>query len=878
MQLYDYQQLVKSHLLNGRSVVLQAPTGSGKTRAALAPFIEAFFDLPADAFPRQCLYSVPVRVLAGQFYREYHKLAARYERIHHRRLDVRIQTGERPEDPELLGDMVFATIDQTLSSALGVPYSLSAGKANVNVGAVLGSYLVFDEFHLFPLEATQATLQLLRIIGRLVPFILMTATFSQIMLSAIGELLGAEVVVVPPDEVARIETRQGEQPRKQRRFHVVDTVLSAEAVREAHYRRSLAVCNTVDRAIELYSELIEGGCRPVPVQAPELTSIYQALAGSRGEAWDKAVAQGVQMLRQRLAEGSDHHPWVMLLHSRFERPHRQLKEALLQALWNPEGLAAGDGPSLIVVATQVVEVGLDISAETLHTEIAPAASVLQRAGRCARFPGEQGQVTVYAVPPDSRGEPNYAPYGSSKLERSVCDRSWQAFRDRQSMALDFAAEQEVVNQAHGEADAVMLEGMKQGEARLWERITDAVVRGDPSARPELIRQVDSRTVIVHEPPDGLSEDSPYRFEGVSLWHGTLRGKLKELQRLRDDLGLEWALRYPLPQGEEGKDEEIAYRWLEVERPDDIGLAMLFAVHPKLASYDAEHGLRLAVASDGAYRSPARLTRRERPDYAGYQLESYPAHIAGMRRIFEGDLAARNPVADGRLRRRLAWLERRFTEQSLLTSPPCPPLLAGEGETAGRGEGYGLLERAVRLSLALHDVGKLDEKWQRFAAEYQKAISEGVPPFLAAHTHYERGNPAHEEAQRNVRRYKPSTHAGEGASASARLLYEALDGRNVPGLYRAAFAAIARHHSPGLNDANPYRLHPQARETVAEALAAVGDESWRAWAQWLRTGEEAPHVRKHLPAAPPEGDWSWWFLYFVIVRALRLCDGLSQEEG
>ena len=169
MSLYDYQQLVKSHLLGSRSVVLQAPTGSGKTRAALAPFIEAFFDLPIDAFPRQCIYSVPVRVLAGQFYREYHDRAESYERIHRRKLDVRIQTGERPEDPELVGDMVFATIDQTLSSALGVPYSLSVGKANVNVGAVLGSYLVFDEFHLFPLEATQATLQILRVVGRLAP-------------------------------------------------------------------------------------------------------------------------------------------------------------------------------------------------------------------------------------------------------------------------------------------------------------------------------------------------------------------------------------------------------------------------------------------------------------------------------------------------------------------------------------------------------------------------------------------------------------------------------------------------------------------------------------------------------------------------------------
>ncbi|GIV84809.1 MAG: CRISPR-associated helicase/endonuclease Cas3 [Candidatus Roseilinea sp.] len=858
MTLYPYQEQVKSHLLNGRSVVLQAPTGSGKTRAALAPFIEAFFDLPDDAFPKQCLYSVPMRVLASQFYREYRTLAERYERIHRRALDVRIQTGERPEDPELVGDLVFATLDQTLSSALGVPYSLSTGRANLNVGAVLGSYLVFDEFHLFPPEATQATLQLLRLVGRLAPFLLMTATFSKTMLEAIGDLLKAEVVVVPPDEVESIETRQGQRPRKQRRFEVAESALTAEAVLAAHDRRSLAVCNTVDRAIALYEQLRQVGCRPVPVGDPRLAPIYQALAQARGEEWDRAVAQGVQMLRAHLADGQEGPPWVMLLHSRFEQPHRQLKEALLQALWNPQGVQAGDGPSLIVVATQVVEVGLDISAQTLHTEIAPAASVLQRAGRCARYPGEQGRVIIYPVPAKENGEPDYAPYGGSKAEIAVCDLSWQAFRKQHGVVLDFAAEQKVINQAHSEADAAMFQAMKEAQGDLWQRITDALVRGDASARPQLIRKVDSRTVIVCETPAASGEESPYRFQGISLWHGTLRGKLKELNRLRADLGLDWAVRYPVARGDED-DEAITYTWKDAQTSDDISLSLIFAVHPRLAAYDAEHGLRLGMASDGSYLSPTATLRRQRPDYAGYQLESYPDHIAAMRRIFEGGPASRLPLADGRLRRRLAWPARRFAELTDRWHVP-----------------KGLLEQAVRLSFALHDVGKLSEAWQRFAAEYQEAIGEGAPPFLIAHTHYERGNPAHEEAQRKVRRYKPSTHAGESASASVKVLFKALEGQTGSGLYRAAFAAIARHHSPGLNEAKPYRLHPRAGETVAEALEVVGNASWRDWAQWLRPGEEAPNVGKHLPEAPPDGDWAWWFQYFVIVRILRLCDGLSQE--
>lgn len=861
MTLYPYQQCVKSLLQGGKSVILQAPTGAGKTRAALAPFIEAYFDEPDDSFPGQCLYSVPMRALAGQFHREYRHLADRYARVHRRTLDVRIQTGERPEDRELLGDLIFATIDQTLSSALGVPYSLSPGRANLNVGAVIGAYHVFDEFHLFSSEATQTTLQLLRLIGRLSPFLLMTATFSHTMLASIGDLLKAEVVVVPPDEVITIETRQGQQPRKQRRFHVSEEELTAKAVLDTHDWRSLAICNTVDRAIALYEQLCQAGCRPVPVTHPDLSPIYQQLTASARGSWDTTITQGVRILISHLTADAQSKPWVMLLHSRFETPHRQIKEALLQKLWNSQGLEASSAPSLIVVATQVVEVGLDISAQTLHTEIAPAASVLQRAGRCARYPGEQGKVIVYPVPLKEDGQPNYAPYGVSKVEADVCDRSWQAFRERHDAVLDFTAEQEVINQAHCEADAAMLQDMQKGQGELWQRITDALIRGDTSARPQLIRRVDSRTVIVSE-----EETNPYLCQGISLWHGTLRGKVKILNQLRDELGLDWALRYPVIQ--ETEEGEAIYVWHDVRKPEDIGLSLVFAVHPRLATYDAERGLRLAdydaehrpLIFDGSYASPVVMARRQRPDYTGYQLESYLQHVANMRRIFEGDARSRHPVADGRLRRRLAWVARRFAEQD--GSWQLPP---------------DLLERAVRLAMALHDVGKLSKDWQRFASEYQQAIGEGAPHFLVAHTHYEDDNLLHKTAQQKVRHLKPATHAGESAWAVRKLLYKALEGQTYPGLYCAALAAIARHHSPGLNEAKPYCLHERAVETVAEALVDAGGPNWGEWACQLQISEKAPHLARYLLEAPPDGDWAWWFQYFIIVRILRVCDGLSQEE-
>jgi CRISPR-associated endonuclease/helicase Cas3 len=857
--LYPYQTRVKQLLHEGRSVVLQAPTGSGKTRAALAPFIEAFFDFPDAAFPRQCLYSVPMRVLAGQFMAEYRRDAESYARKHRRVLDVRIQTGERPEDPELMGDLVFATLDQVLSSALGVPYSLSAGRANLNVGAVLGSYLVFDEFHLFPPEAMTATLQLLRVLRRLVPFTLMTATFSATMLEELAHLLDAEPILVDPGEVADIETAWGAMPRKERRFRVIPEVLTAEAVRETHDRRSLVVCNTVDRSVELYDTLVRTGCRPVPFADPSLTPIYERLRRVReADEHEMLVAQAIAHLRERMDKGSDA-PWVMLLHSRFERPHRLVKEALLRNLWGRDGVKVRDLPSLIVVATQVVEVGLDISSQVLHTELAPAASVLQRAGRCARYPGEQGWVYVYQVPPKEDGAPNYAPY-NTKVETAICERTWEALVERDGTALHFAEEQAVIDAAHSDADRAMLQEMQEKEGQLWDLITAALVFGEASARPRLIRKVDSRTLIVYEAPDEPTTESPYRFEGFSLWHGTLRGKVKALQELAQQLGVPWALRYPT-QVEDEEESRIptAYRWVEVREMDDVGNALLFAVHPCLVAYDAERGFRLAEAGDGAYRSPEAVRRGKPRGEYGYELESYVDHVRRMRRVFEGQHPPFGEPVGGELKRRLAWVARRFGES--------------EGDWHMPTE---RLEQAVRLVLALHDVGKLEKRWQQWAAKYQEAIGEGKPPFLVVHTHWEPGNPAHENALRKTRRYKPRTHAGEGAMAVARILWEVLDGKTHPGLYRAAITAIARHHSPRVREAGEYELHPNARETVAQALAAIGEEVWSTWAQWLITAQECPNLEARLLPAPPEGHWSWWFVYFTLVRILRLCDGLSQE--
>jgi CRISPR-associated endonuclease/helicase Cas3 len=79
---------------------------------------------------------------------------------------------------------------------------------------------------------------------------------------------------------------------------------------------------------------------------------------------------------------------LRLVHSWFRGAERRQ--------WTTEFLTrehCKPGSNRIIVATQVVEAGVDISADALVTELAPWASLVQRFGRCARY-GGSGQIIV----------------------------------------------------------------------------------------------------------------------------------------------------------------------------------------------------------------------------------------------------------------------------------------------------------------------------------------------------------------------------------------------------------------------------------------------------------------------------------------------------
>ena len=799
MGLYHFQKQVYDLLSAGRSVILQAPTGTGKTRAALYPFLRAWeYD---DSFPRKCIYSVPLRVLANQFQDEYEQRVRNFS--FYQPLEVAIHTGAQPNDPKLEGNLIFTTADQTLSNFLNIPYALSMRQGNLNAGAVLSSYLVFDELHLFdPDTMLLTTLHLLRLLSGVVPFLVMTATLSEEMVQALAKELDAEPLVLSSDEAGAIPSQH-----KTRRMHVVEAEVSAQAVWDAHQQRSVVICNTVGRAQALFEEL-------------------KHLAGP-----------GIE---------------VKLLHSRFLRGDRKTAEDWLRREFGKDK-DAYTVESAILVATLVVEVGLDITSQTLHTDLAPAASVVQRAGRCARYEGEEGNVYVYRLPVNDNGKPRYAPYLSTQSQ--ICEKTWDALAEHSGDIFNFGTELTVVNKAHKETDRQMLTKLCANRYYVAEQIADTIEAQKRGAARELIRNVDSRTVIVH--PDPTSIENPWAYEGFGVYRGSLFRAYKYLEALADELDEDWVLMTADPLREDASSRaRTVWRWRYIVGQEDLKGALLVAVNPRLARYSAETGFRLGVSGDGDWQSPFRQRTKKRWDFAPYRRETFQEHVARMLRVYEHSFYDR---AKGRERLALAEelayaahrLEKKWNWQE------------------------GMLDRLARLVIALHDLGKLDTRWQAWAHRWQDEVSAlrgedlTIPDdYLAAHTDYDEQNEHEKTLSQKLRRMRPN-HAAESAAAAMEWLLNQI---GDPTLTRAALTVIVRHHSAGASGRyGPFRAHPAAPEAMVEVLAQAGLENAElAGVQWAMPdggsiARRLIHPKKERELLP----------YLLLTRVLRLADQRSQ---
>lgn len=893
----QFQAEAIAQLLLQKSVLLRAPTGSGKTETAIAPFLLAK-SLGIKDFPNKLIYIVPLRTLATSLRDRAKELVKTWEAKHpsKRPLVVTLQTGENPEDPRFEGDIVFCTIDQLLSSFLSIPYSVGRGSANVNAGVVFASYLVFDELHLLdPDRSFATTLKLLGQVQGISPYLLMTATLTHELSTIIQKQIQQEATprATVPDEILRLVNVEGSDLReiegsRDRRFLACDGHLNADVILQdiqSHDRRRvLVICNTVAKSQGLFLDL-------------------QAIA-----------PEGVE---------------IMLLHSRFLPVDRKQKETQLQEVFAEGWKTRDDGICQVLISTQVVEAGINITSEVLHTQLCPMNSLLQRAGRCSRFRGESGWVRVYrqiAIGDDrlalaileddnevvaeveKRKPRQFLPYSDR-----ICELTWDALMEHRAVGkselpVGFEIEAEWINRVHGEEDRSQAEKRSENRNEFETNFDDAVFRGKRDVAQALIRHVDSRSVFMIEDLTmidlDVSDDVNIRqLQPFSIPRTTL---IKIWREYVDSGDQSWMFKKIVQPDDKKSEGYVLPQAKPIKTQNELTESIRLVVNPKYVSYDNEVGLQIGVEIHGNFKSPKKPKEQTISREYSYRMDTYLGHLGRMWTCWERDFAGElkiegvvSPVKLAGMRDELEMAGGRFLQRKIFSQQPLEKTIA-------------LFELLVFLAIITHDLGKLQVKWQTAMGGWQKTVFDLYSSLvekpdsklritnhgnqLLAHTDHHPEYPVFKQAYDDyTRQNQRPPHAVESAFLAYELLGEILvpvleeqfdaDELAVDWICHTVEMAAGRHHSAwagGFGDdavGKEIQLHPKANEAI--------QQSWQRLAAKLANRLPLPqkvprlkqtYVIEDFPLGKKIGvdDLTYQQLYWLIARGLRICDGRSVQ--
>ncbi len=405
-----------SHGTRCQSQLLPIPTGLGKTAAVVLAWLWNRVVLNPPTWPRRLVYCLPMRTLVeqtadnvrtwlGNLWQQRAELnlnEAALEQLrwlagdgtdeHPAHSPVILMGGEEldsargdwdlyPEKPAIL----IGTQDLLLSRALNRGYGMSRYRWPMHFALLNNDCLwVMDETQLMGVGLeTSAQLDGFRHDGRLptvggCPTWWMSATLDPPRLATVDH---------PPPAggwpTVQLDTADRQLPG------VRERVFAQKPVNRAPLRLSAATQKTYAAAL---AEFVLRQHRPGSLTLAVLNRVERA--------------QAVFLALQKLKPAEP----LALVHSRFRPGDRATHEAVLTA---PGGR--------IVVATQAVEAGVDVSARTLITELAPWASLVQRFGRCNRrgeFKPGEAQVFWVDIQTQSDRDELAWPYTGDDLDRA----------------------------------------------------------------------------------------------------------------------------------------------------------------------------------------------------------------------------------------------------------------------------------------------------------------------------------------------------------------------------------------------------------------------------------------------------------------------------
>lgn len=359
-------------------ILLNVPTGAGKTAAAVLSWLwrRRYADVATcQRTPRRLVYCLPMRTLVEQTHTEVEawlEKAGLSDEIGLHLLMGGAVSNDWEAHPEK-DCILIGTQDQLLSRALNRGYGMSRYKWPIHFALLNSDCLwVMDEVQLMGAGLrTTAQLQGFReLFGT-------CGTTRSLWMSATLDSDLLQTVNYKPDLSQAHQLTDADLLNDTLNLRMQSQKRLVKAKMECIGKES-------DYAQELAKEVIAAH-KPGSLTLVICNRVTRA-----------------QKLYEALAKQSNEE--LTLIHSRFRAAERKVLNRKLR-----------EGISGILVATQAIEAGVDISAQTLFTELAPWSSMVQRFGRCNRYGECSDTAAIHWVDsPDLKKDAS--PYTAEQLE------------------------------------------------------------------------------------------------------------------------------------------------------------------------------------------------------------------------------------------------------------------------------------------------------------------------------------------------------------------------------------------------------------------------------------------------------------------------------
>ena len=334
---YDFQ---KKLIASDKFVTLFAPCGRGKTEAALLWAISVLKKYKRN----KIVFAMPTQTTSNAMYDRFindFKFGKENVGLYHGRSFIKLKDElskekedfDEEKDVEEIrsetfkGNIFFKPITITTVDHLIYSFVKGFSQADFAIGNLQNAIIVFDEVHYYEKLTLEHLLTLFKHLRKIdIPHLVMSGTLPEFMLKELQDyehIVDKEGLNFEPFKIELHEETLCES-------RITDEITE-------NYRKGLTqfvILNTVERAKEFYLEL-----------------------------------------KEKLKESHDQ-PNIMLYHSQFTYKDRIKKENEIYQRIKQK--------PFILVATQVIEISLDISCDIMYSELAPPDALGQRAGRLNR--------------------------------------------------------------------------------------------------------------------------------------------------------------------------------------------------------------------------------------------------------------------------------------------------------------------------------------------------------------------------------------------------------------------------------------------------------------------------------------------------------------